>query len=217
MYEDADKIFNFLPIRVNEVEAAYIDHLWNAFSSLALSERSGKAFSIMPFHLLYMLAVQFKVLRISKEMKNEYGLMFTIKFMQTNQKDVLSPDSPFTIALLKENEIVDSLKLIGLEKSEIGRIKSLICNRNDNFAHAKGGIEQDVEGRITEYISTFKSIQNRIIILNDCIAEEWRSEFTSDDELNTFIESRLLDKKLCRADFLDGKLKDYFGEYVSDN
>ena len=72
MYEDAQEIFEYLPIRRNTTENDYIDHLWQAFSALSQTETTARPFAVMPFHLLFMLALQYKVLRISKEQKEKY-------------------------------------------------------------------------------------------------------------------------------------------------
>ena len=65
MYENAQEIFDYLPINRSKLEADYIDHLWNVFIALDNAENSARPFVMMPFHLLFMLALQYKVLRIA--------------------------------------------------------------------------------------------------------------------------------------------------------
>ncbi len=99
MYEDAQEIFDYLPIRRDALENDYINHLWQSFTILNGSGREGQSFAIMPFHLLFMLAIQYKVLRVYREQKEKYELALTTKNPRDNEKDILAPESPFTIAL----------------------------------------------------------------------------------------------------------------------
>jgi len=48
-----------------------------------------------------------------------------------------------------------------------------IDERNDNLAHAKGGIEPDPDGKIQKYLSDLKMIQFYMLPLNDKIADNW--------------------------------------------
>ena len=65
MYEDAQEIFGYLPIRKTQVEYEYIEHLRNVFLVLDQTENTARPFLIMPFHLLFMMALQYKALRVS--------------------------------------------------------------------------------------------------------------------------------------------------------
>lgn len=91
MYEAAQEIFDYLPINKSKPEADYIDHLWNAFVAFDNTDNSARPFIMMPFHLLFMLALQFKVLRISRERKSDYDLAFTMESPREDQRAVLSP------------------------------------------------------------------------------------------------------------------------------
>lgn len=60
MHDEAKEIFGYLPIRQSAIEARYVAHLWNAFEYLILSEDEDvAAFSLAPFHLLFMLVIQY--------------------------------------------------------------------------------------------------------------------------------------------------------------
>lgn len=146
MPEDAQKILDYLPIRRNLQENDYVNHLWQVFSTLDRGEAVARPFVVMPFHLLFMLAVQYKVLRIYKEQKEKYKLALTTKNTRDEEKDILAPESPLAIAFLKESEIIDLLKIAGLSPNDARNIKKTITRyRNDKIAHAKGYIEQDLE------------------------------------------------------------------------
>ena len=122
MYENAQEIFEYLPIRRDTPENDYINHLWQAFSTLEEGGVVARPFAVMPFHLLFMMAVQYKILRISKEKRVEYELVFTID-RGREREAVLNPESVFDVALLNERTIPDLLKLIGLDGETIKQIK----------------------------------------------------------------------------------------------
>lgn len=213
MYEDAQEIFEYLPIRRDTPENDYIDHLWQAFSTLDGGEAVARPFAMMPFHLLFMVALQYKVLRISKEKRAEYELVFTID-RGREREAVLNPESVFDIALLNERAIPDLLKLIGVDGEIIKQIKKLIDNRNDNLAHAKGGIESEPEMRIEEYLTCLRTIQIHMQLLNNSVGGSWATEVSAEDNIPDFIEAGLVDSMLCPEDFMTGKLANDFAKHI---
>lgn len=215
MYEEAQEILNYLPIRRDKAENDYIDHLWNAFLALDASGTSGRPFVMMPFHLLFMLAMQYKVLRISKERRSSYDLVFMIDGGR-DRATILNPGSVFDLALLTERTIPDVFKLIGLDAKTIKQMKGLIDNRNNTLAHAKGGIEADPEARILEYLQTLKNIQNCMKALNSDVARSWLSEITDEDNPSEFVEGRLSESFFCIRD-LENIIKDLLEDEKLNN
>lgn len=88
MTEEAQEILNYLPLNTNTLESEYIDHLWEVASVLLDGSENVQSFSIMPFHLLFMLAIQYKALRISKCLCDSYKLAFTIRSVRDNERDL---------------------------------------------------------------------------------------------------------------------------------
>jgi hypothetical protein len=167
-------------------------------------------FMVMPFHLLFMLALQYKVLRISRELNKNYLLAFTIK----NGRDIKTlcePTSVFDFSLLQERSLPDLFKLIDLDDVSINRIKKLVDYRNDNLAHANGGIAQEFGQKIEEYLECLKLVQEKFLNLNNLLAKKFKSEMSKEDLKTEFIESRLLNSYLCPDDFTEGVLKSTFG------
>ena len=206
MHEGAQEIFDYLPINKSKPEADYIDHLWNAFLALDNTDNSARPFIVMPFHLLFMLALQFKVLRISRERKSDYDLAFTMESPREDQRAVLSPGSAFDLALIYESKLIDLLKIVGMSADRVREIKLLVRNRNDNLAHAKGGIEPEPNERIDQYLGALRDLQAFFVPHNDRIAEQWLSEITEEDDLTDYVDSCLPDSQLCPADFRIGLL-----------
>lgn len=204
MYEDAPNIFDYLPIRRDTLENDYINHLWQAFSTLDGGEVVARPFAVMPFHLLFMLAIQYKVLRIYKEQKEKYELALTTKNPRDDQKDILAPESSLTIAFLLESEIVDLLKIAGLSADDAQNIKkSIIRYRNDKIAHAKGYIEQDVKTKIEEYFGWLETLQNVYHPMNQNVADVWLAEIQVGDDMEQFLETHFLDSCFSPRDFGD--------------
>ena len=204
MYEDAQEIFEYLPIRRNTTENDYIDHLWQAFSALSQTETTARPFAVMPFHLLFMLALQYKVLRISKEQKEKYDLAMTTKNPRDEEKDILAPESPLAIAFLGESEVVDFLKIAGLSADDARSIKkSIVRYRNDKIAHAKGYIEQDVETKLSEYFDWLEKLQTAYQSMNQEVAARWIEEIEVGDNMEQFLETHFLDSCFGPRDFGD--------------
>jgi hypothetical protein len=204
MYEDAQEIFDYLPIRRDTPENDYINHLWQAFSTLDGGEAVARPFAVMPFHLLFMLAIQYKVLRIYKEQKEKYELALTTKNPRDEEKDILAPESPLAIAFLGESEIVDFLKIAGLSADDARSIKkSIIRYRNDKIAHAKGYIEQDIEAKIAEYFGWLEKTQIVYRTMNQEVALAWLAEIEAGDDMEQFLETHFLDSCFSPRDFGD--------------
>ena len=210
MYEEASEIHKYLPIRRGIIEDQYISHLWNVIMALDSSNETAQPFIIMPFHLLFMLALQYKALRISRELNKSYSLAFTIK----NHRDIKTlsnPTSVFDLSVLQERTLPDLFRLIDLDESSILRIKKIVDYRNKNLAHAKGGIAQEFDKKIEEYLECLKMIQEKFLEPNNVVANKFKSEMSKEDLKTEFIENKLLDSYLCPADFTNGSLKSTFG------
>jgi len=204
MYEDAQEIFEYLPIRRNTTENDYIDHLWQAFSALSQTDTTARPFAVMPFNLLFMMAIQYKVLRIYKEQKEKYELALTTKNLRDEERDILAPESPLAIAFLGESEIVDFLKIAGLSADDARGIKkSIVRYRNDKIAHAKGYIEQDIETKIAEYFGWLETLQTVYHQMNQNVADHWLSEVEIGDDMEQFLEIHFLDSCFSPRDFGD--------------
>ncbi len=197
-------IFDYLPIRRNTPENNYVNHLWQSFSVLEESETLARPFSMMPFHLLFMLAIQYKVLRIYKEQKEKYELALTTKNPRDEEKDILAPESPLAIAFLGESEIVDFLKIAGLPADDARNIKkSIIRYRNDKIAHAKGYIEPDIDTKIAEYFDWLEALQSVYRQMNQNVANIWLAEIQTGDDVEQFLEIHFLDSCFSPRDFGD--------------
>lgn len=208
MYEEAIDILNYLPIGRDKLENNYINHLWQTF--LALDNADPKIsplappFAMMPFHLLFMFSVQYKVLRIYKVQKEKYTLALITKNYQDQQKQVLCPSSPSTIAYLNESEIINLLRIVGLSSGDTTGIKKLTVDyRNNEIAHAKGVIESNMESKFKDYFNSLEKIQDAYKEMNEDLAEAWIAEIQADDDMDQFFAVRFLGSCFTPYDFVD--------------
>ena len=203
MYEDAQKIFDYLPIRPALLEGEYIQYLWETFSILDNTETSTRSFSIMPFHLLFMMAIQYKVLRIYKTQQDKYNLAMIIKHPRNGEEGVLYPESPSTLAFLGEAELIDLLKIVGLSKEDAKGIKKLTTNyRNNNLAHAKGYIEPNIISKIKDYLDSLDKIQSVYLYMNIDIANRILDEIKEYEylDMDVIFERNMLDDNITPKD-----------------
>jgi hypothetical protein len=208
MNEDAQAIFDYLPIRRGTPENDYINHLWQAFSNLDEGEAVARPFAVMPFHLLFMLSAQYKMLQIALAHKQATDLFFTGVGGRNKEQLLSEQRSVFDMALINERTIPDIFQLVEVDPEAIKEFKELVDERNDNLAHAKGGIEQDLERKLVEYVAVLESIQKGCVKINQKLADEWISEIKIGDNMEEFLESNFLDIRISSRDFGDiiGKL-----------
>lgn len=210
MIEEAALIHDYLPIRRSQIENDYITYLWNSFDRLATSDDAMSAsFSVTAFHLLFMLAVQYKALRVFKEKPEEYRHCFTV--YKPHEKKVMAPESVFDLSLLRESDIFHLFELVGVSDSCIGNCKQIVKKRNNEFMHASGNQPNDIETHVSNCIRQLAIIQTGFTAYNDALAHHWSHEMTSEDDPQEFVEFHLYNTQLTAADFSNGNLNRLFG------
>lgn len=210
MHDDAQKIFDYLPIRSSQNEIDYRDHIWTSTIKLYKEENeivSTRSFSIMPFHILFMFVLQYKVLRIKQQRPVEY-----IERIKKYQKDkiikeqLLNTNSVYDFSLIGETSLAKLFSIIGLSSDNINRIISLVTHRNNNVAHAKGGFIFDADQKIIEYLGCLSEVQKCMEVLNNEVTKSWLSEIEDEDDLEDFKERKLADSYICNEDFNSGDM-----------
>lgn len=216
MYEDAREIFEYLPIEAGS-ENLYIQHLWGAFEALIEKDEPIRAFSILPFHLLFMLAVQYKVYRISAYKKEDYlEKLKSCKLYDSGHKEVLEKNPPTldenknipsscsvrNLSFLPEGRIFDFLRIINLDDDSVNKAKGLVDIRGA-YAHANGNIEEDIEVRINEYLEILRAVQLCMSEMNNSV-QVWADEIEEDEyPLTGFFQERFLISQFSPRDFGD--------------
>lgn len=230
MYEDAQEILEYLPLEAG-IEAPYILHLWRAFESLVKSGDPAMPFAIMPYHLLFMFAIQYRVYRVSawdnvgylRELPgcHTFGGNATHALLRTNAP-IVTPSgilaagsSVRNLSLLHEQHLFRLLKPIGIELATTARAEALVARRGQ-YAHANGNVEQDLELQIAEYLSVLAEIQPKMLPLNDRIATDWHAEILPEDTIIDFLQPRLGAAFLCAQDFKSGQLAGLYSQALQD-
>lgn len=219
MIEAADEIFNYLPIDAGS-ENLYIRHLWGAFEALDKEEDIVRPFGVLPFHLLFMFSIQYKVYRLSAYYVEEYlSILRECKLYSQEDRAVLEKNLPIlnqdrvipsfcsvrNLSFIPEKQLFDFLRIINVEEEIIEKAKALVEMRS-NYAHANGQVLRDLDEQIERYLIILKSVQSKCDPLNDVIAAEWFQEVSAEDDLNDFVEVRLPIYSLSQADFRKGLL-----------
>ncbi len=215
MVEEASVIYEYLPIRRSQIENDYITYLWNSFEHLASSDDTmASSFSATAFHLLFMLAVQYKALRIYKDMPEEYRRCFTMYQRWKKVKDrktYMEPSTVFDLSILGESELFHLFEIVGVDETCIGNCKQIVRKRNNEFMHASGNQPNDVEAHVNNCLSQLAMIQTGFTSHNDTLAKHWSQEMTFEDDPHEFVEFRLFDTQLTSTDFVSGELNRLFG------
>lgn len=211
MVDDALRILDHLPLRRSEKEGEYINYLWSAYEHLTNADAPTSTFSLMAYHLIFILAVQYKALRMKALMPAEYTKFFTDYPARQDADRVRNAQSVFDLALANEKSLMHLFSLLGLSAEEVSRCKNLIDVRNNEFMHAAGYIHSDPTKHINDCLIQLEVIQECYLDANDAVAREWTHELTSEDDVSVFVDVRLLETRLTYRDFADGELNRLFG------
>jgi hypothetical protein len=206
LIEEALDIHNYLPINRQLVEDNYINHLWDAFLTLDTLGEDSRSFSLMPFHILFMLSLQYKVLRVAKAYEKECNLVFCTAGARDKDKLLNIKKSVFDLAFLNERVLPEFLQLVEVDESAIRSVKALVNYRNDNLAHPKGGIEINPEIKIGEYMDVLEKIQRSFTKMNDDIVEKWSKDLEFTEDSQQYLETHKAEEYLCFADLRYGRM-----------
>jgi hypothetical protein len=219
MYEDALEIHKYLPIKQGS-EFRYIKQLWDSFKLLNEGENDVPYFSIVPFHLLFMLAVQYKAYRISAWDRNFYLSRINSSHCRTygskNKQQLLrniplnklsvwdtTQSSVKTLCLINEKDLFNLFDIIGIEKSIKDIACSLVDNRNDRL-HANGEIDEEAKKKIGEYLIILDHIHKKTEErnINMDVQGNWVEDIEEGDlDLIEFFEKKFLYSQFSPRDF----------------
>jgi len=216
MYEDAQEIFDCLPIEAGS-ENLYIQHLSGAFQAVNEKDEPTKAFSILPFHLLFMLAAQYWVYRISAWKNVEYlKILQNCRTYRKEDRKILISNAPIpdatgvissnssvrNLSKIKEAHLFHFFRILGLNE-EIIKQAEVIVNIRGTYAHANGNIEESIEERIDEYLSILREIQKCMAVVNKGV-QNWANEIEEGEfPLDDFFNERFLQSQFSPRDFGD--------------
>lgn len=219
MYDEAVEIYEYLPIDHADL-TEYVQHLWGSFETLISQEYPIRPFSLFPFHLLSMLAIQYKVFRISAYKKDDYLEFLRRCDVRSDDRKLLQINIPFldpitrqippsvsvrNLSLLHEKSLFSFLEIVGVEQEIIVSGKQMVDLRS-TYAHANGNIEQNLEEKIDSYLDIHRAIQKKFLPLNDEVAIRWLEEMEAGESGKEYIDMHLASEFLTPSDMNQGKL-----------
>lgn len=219
MYEDAQEIFDYLPVEAGS-ESRYIKQLWDAFILLSEAKDDVPYFSIVPFHLLFMLAVQYKAYRLSAwnpqfflgqinsnqcrtyGSENKQQLLNNIPLNKNSIWDT-TQSSVKTLSLINEKDLFNVFDIVGIDKDIIDSACALVDSRNDRL-HANGEIDEEAENKISEYLKILRHLQEKCNTraINIAIQGNWAEEIEEGMlSLDEFFQEKFLYSQFSKMDF----------------
>lgn len=226
--DNAFKIFDYLPIVYTNEVKTYLEYLWNSFNCLEKQEDISRSFSILPFYLIFILAVQYKVLRISKYYGDEYSsltnkLKIGKEVKKLMSENVLEEEFPqglkaFTVSSCNEKRMFEYLDIIETSGKLCAEGKKFVVIRN-NYAHASGNIENEIDLRIEDYLVYLGKLQKVVDTTINVktqknlrrIAKERGESFKYNNLFTLILETECLTKE----DFRNGPLNKFYWDNPS--
>ncbi len=197
MIDEAIVILEYVPIEFgNKEHEVYVQKLWESFTT----NYDGKIyqFAYLAIHMLYMTVIYSMLLKVKLWKPDEFD--YALIGINSNARNkIFRAENTFCFCELKESIVVEFLRLINFDYSEIGEFKRSVQIRN-NIAHPNGlmpifdqsGIDIEIEkllGYIHKIQLRFPEIINNLFI--DLLEKNWNADnFQYDnykDEINEII------------------------------
>ncbi|MCX6083295.1 MAG: hypothetical protein NTW32_27520 [Chloroflexi bacterium] len=245
MIEDAQKIFDFLPLEYKtQAENEYVAFLWDAFT--VNYEKEKYQFAYIAYHMLFMCFVYFQLVKIYLIKPEEIKkiLIFTgkaqsaidnyeQKLQEARNKKLPEPHfNPFTLAEEPERSILGLFITIGCNRALIKKMKKIVDERND-VAHSNGNInfssQDSVDEKIKEIIDCIGFVhESSKSVISDCFerfliesSDPDQNEYPDEDNQvrEIFVKGNYLSRKdiLVAEDYPVHRLKDKTGyEFIQN-
>jgi hypothetical protein len=218
---NSTEILEYLPKSYKtKDEQDYINFLWDSYE---VNYRNDKfQFSFMAYHLIFMTYAYFQIWKIYngniddfKKSCLGFDKLDTLiaELEERNVKNIedsrpLEMLYPFSFSEINERTIMIFFKLIGCDKSKIGRYKKVVDERNE-IAHANGKLifvaAENLDKKTNEILLLVEEIQRHSTsVLDHCFTQflidssdpEDREFYDPIDQLNEIlINSNYLSKK----------------------
>lgn len=174
-----------LPLQSNDTSInAYVGHHYSCMVKCYDNQLYSSAYSHL--HLLYMSYVYVQLLRIAKEMQQEFDFCW-IGFPNQEKDFLKNPTSPFSFALINEKPVFRFFRLVGFDSQLLGEISKPVMTRNDRL-HAKGDLFCDTENEFLDELSVYSGLiikidENQNTFLSK-IYDEVVNDFSVDYEIS---------------------------------
>lgn len=196
--DDLYKLLDYLPEAFqDESEEQYIDALTLAMQTSYVNELY--QFTYLQYHMLFMTAVYYVLLKISKLHPEEFdkALYFLLKDRykafgcSENTKDGKLYFGSF--AAIGESEVFLLLRVVGLDDSLLDLLKKRVKDRNE-YAHANGHLLLTSDKLFFEKINAYNTAIEKIVnLIKDDIISLYKRTITDpnfyDPEVRSYIDS----------------------------
>ena len=169
------KMLEYLPEEfADETEEKYIEALMLAAQTSY--ENGLYQFAYVQYHMLFMTAVYYAILKISvlHEEELKKALYYLLKdryadfWKETNTKNGKLYFGSF--AVISESDVFMLLRVVGLDNSLLGELQKLVQERN-KYAHANGQLQLTSDELFMEALNSYNAKIQRVVDLlkNDLI------------------------------------------------
>ena len=160
--EEAYKILEYLPIRFRtQANHEYINFLWESF--VVNYQNKKYIFAYIAFHMIFMSAIYSILWKI--KCCNPTSFDHALIGLGRNRKDIKKDNANlFSLSAINETTILEFLRLLDFEFSEIKEFKKIVDDRN-NMAHSNGEIflkdQVSLDEKITTMLEYLQKIQEK--------------------------------------------------------
>lgn len=170
------KMLEYLPEEfADDTEEKYIDALMLAAETSY--ENSLYQFAYLQYHMLFMTAVYYSILKVSvfHEEELKKALYYLLKdrysdfWKETNTKNGKLYFGSF--AAISESDVFMLLRVVGLDNDLLGELQKLVKERNQ-YAHANGQLQLTSDELFMEKLNDYNTQIQRVVVLlkNDLVA-----------------------------------------------
>ncbi len=217
----AEDILQYLPNSYKtRDEQEYINFLWDSFE--VNYENKKYQFAFMAYHLIFMTYAYFQIWKIYNgniedfkksclgfdkldTLIGELELRNVKNLAESKPLEVLYP---FSFSEINERTVMIFFKLIGCDKSKIGRYKKIVDERNE-IAHANGKLifvdVDSLDNKINEIITLVEEIQKHSIVVLDVCIRQFLMDSSDPDDREFYDPEDQIREILINSNYLSPK------------
>ncbi len=219
--ENASNILSYLPDSFKtRDEKDYINFLWESYESNYNNRKF--QFSFIAFHLLFMSLCYFQIWKIYNTHSEDFvkSLLGFEKLDEIIQKieeqnvinraenKPLEQLYPFSLSEVNESTVMIFFKLIGCDRTKIGKYKKLVKDRNE-IAHANGKMifvsNRDIDIKINDMIRLIEEIYNHSKSVLELFFKNFLLSSREPDNREYFDDKDQLREVLIHGNYLSQK------------
>lgn len=217
----AVEILQYLPQSYKtKDEQDYINFLWDSYEVNYKNDKY--QFAFFAYHLLFMTYAYFQIWKIYNTYNDDFKKSvlgfekldtLLAELEERNKKNVtdgkpLEMLYPFSFSEINERTIMVFFKMIGCDKSKIGRYKKIVDERNE-IAHASGKLvfvaAENLDRKINEMIMLVEEIQTHSMDGLDACFRQFLINSSNPDNREYYDPEDQLKEILINSNYLSPK------------